>query len=174
MSHNSTTHATSVNLLDGLEQRQMKAANLMSREVISINPRADIREAARIMIEHDISGLPVINDEGHLVGMVTERDFLRRPELGTPTRRPRWIQALIDPVAFEAERAHAHGGSVADVMNQSPITVTESTSLWEVARLLDTNQVKRFPVVRGKLVVGIISRKDLLRELAKAPGGSAV
>jgi CBS domain-containing protein len=147
----------------------MKAADLMSQEVISINPDADIREAARVMVENDISGLPVINADGQLVGMITERDLLRRRELGTQPRHPRWAQAFLDPTFLEAERSHAKDRTVADVMSPNPLTVTEGTSLREVARLLDTNQVKRLPVVRGKLVVGVISRKDLLRELAKQP-----
>jgi CBS domain-containing protein len=144
----------------------MKAAEVMSQEVISIAPDAGIAEAARLMLHHDISGLPVINDQNLLVGMITERDLLRHHELGTQAHRPRWVQALLDPAFLSAERSRAAGRTVAEVMSGAPATVTEATPLGKVADLMQIHGVKRLPVIRGTLVVGIVSRKDLLRAFA--------
>jgi CBS domain-containing protein len=136
----------------------MKASDIMSPRVISIAPNASILEAIRVMLQKHISGLPVIDPSGALVGIVTEGDFLRRAETGTARSRPRWLEFLMGPDRMANEYVRAHARKVEDVMTREPITVTEDTPLDEVVRLMERKRVKRLPVVRGTEVIGIVSR----------------
>jgi CBS domain-containing protein len=146
----------------------MKAADVMTRKVVSIGPSASIAEMVRLMLDNRISGLPVIDDRGELVGMVTEGDCLRRAETGTERKRPRWLEFLIGPSRLAAEYIHAHSRKIAEVMTQPPITITEDTPLDEIVHLMETRRIKRLPVMRDGKVVGIVSRADLLHALASA------
>ena len=144
----------------------MKVVEVMTRRVVSVRPDTPVTEAARLMLQDDISGLPVINASGDLVGIVTEGDFLRRTETGTERRRPRWLEFLLGPGRLAEEYVHTHGRRVEEVMTRDVATVTEDTSLDEVVRLMESRRIKRLPVVRGRQIVGIVSRANLLRALA--------
>ena len=146
----------------------MKAADVMTRKVVSIKPNASIAEMVRLMLDNRISGLPVIDDRGDLVGIVTEGDCLRRAETGTERKRPRWLEFMIGPSRLAAEYIHAHSRKVVEVMTQSPITITEDAPLDDVVHLMETRRIKRLPVMRNRKVVGIVSRADLLHALASA------
>lgn len=144
----------------------MKAEDIMTRRVISVAPEASILESARLMLQHRVSGLPVIDAAGRLVGVVTEGDFLRRVEVGTERKRPRWLEFIAGPGRLATEYVHSHGRKVADVMTGEPITVGEDTPIEEVVRLMERRRIKRLPVMRGTKVVGIVSRANLLHALA--------
>jgi len=144
----------------------MKAADVMTSHVISVAPDASVQECVRLMLEYRISGLPVIDATGSLVGIVTEGDFLRRVEAGTERKRPRWLEFLAGPGRLADEYIHSHGRKVSEVMTSDPITVTEDTPVEQVVRLMEGRRVKRLPVVRGTTVVGILSRANLLHALA--------
>jgi CBS domain-containing protein len=144
----------------------MKAGDIMSPRVVSIAPDANVLEAIRLMLQKHISGLPVIDKSGALVGVVTEGDFLRRSETGTERKRPRWLEFLMGPRRMADEYVHTHARKVDDVMTREPITVTEDASLDEVVRIMERKRIKRLPVMRGKEVVGIVSRANLLHALA--------
>jgi len=144
----------------------MKVQDIMTRKVLSIEPNAPVLQAVRSMLQNRISGLPVVNADGNLVGIVTEGDFLRRAETTTERRRPRWLEFFVGPGRLADEYVHTHAGKVADVMTPEPRTVTEDTPLEDVVRLMEKHRVKRLPVVRGKLLVGIVSRANLLHALA--------
>jgi CBS domain-containing protein len=144
----------------------MKAADVMTSHVISVAPDASIQECVRLMLEYRISGLPVIDPTGSLVGIVTEGDFLRRVEAGTERKRPRWLEFLAGPGRLADEYVHSHGRKVSEVMTPDPTTVTEDTPVEQVVRLMEGRRVKRLPVVRGTTVVGILSRANLLHALA--------
>ncbi|MGZ3415245.1 MAG: CBS domain-containing protein [Isosphaeraceae bacterium] len=144
----------------------MKAADVMTRRVVSTRPDASIAEMAKLMLDNGISGLPVLDEHGDLVGIVTESDCLRRAETGTERKRPRWLEFLIGPGRLAKEYIHTHGRRVAEVMTQSPITITEETPLEEAVHLMESRRIKRLPVVRGAKVVGIVSRANLLHALA--------
>ena len=144
----------------------MKAKDVMTSPVISIEPETPVLEAVRIMLQRRISGLPVIDKDGRLAGMVTEGDFLRRAETGTERRRPRWLEYLVGPGRLADEYTHSHGRKVSEIMTADPLTVTEETSLEEVVKLMEKRQIKRLPVVRGEEVVGIVSRANLVHALA--------
>jgi CBS domain-containing protein len=144
----------------------MNAGNVMTRQIVSVTPETSVPDMAQLMLKNRISGLPVIDGNGNLVGIVTEGDGLRRVETDTKPRRRRWVEFLMGPDQFANEYVHAHGRKVSDVMTSDPVTVTEDTPLYEVVHLMEKRRIKRIPVLRGQQVVGIVSRADLLRALA--------
>src|SRR5262245_66217164 len=107
----------------------MKAVDVMTPNVISVSPDTAVMQAVRLMLQHHISGLPVIASDGKLVGIVTEGDLLHRVELGTQRRRSRWLEFLIGSGRLADEYAHASGRKVHDVMTRDVHSVTESTPL---------------------------------------------
>jgi CBS domain-containing protein len=142
----------------------MRAHQIMTRSVISITPDATILEAAKTMLRHHVSGLPVVDVAGKLVGIVSEGDFIRRSEIGTQRQRGRWLTFLLgDSVA---DYVREHGRKVSDVMTSEPITVTEDATLEDIVNAMETNDVKRLPVMRGENLVGIVSRANLLQAVA--------
>jgi CBS domain-containing protein len=144
----------------------MKVRDIMTSPVISVAPDSAVLEAVRIMLQRHISGLPVIDKDGGLVGIVTEGDFLRRTETGTQRRRPRWLEYLMGPGKLADEYTRSHGRKVHELMTAGALTVTEDTPLDEVVRLMEKRRIKRLPVVRGSEVVGIVSRANLVHALA--------
>ena len=144
----------------------MKAADVMTREIISISPDASIIEAVRLMLQHKISGLPVIDAAGKLEGIVTEGDFLRRVETGTERKRSRFVEFLLGPGRLAEEYTHASGRKVSEVMTPDVHTVAEDAPLEQVVHLMERHRVKRIPVVSGGKMVGIVTRKNLMRALA--------
>jgi len=143
----------------------MRVRDVMTRNVICIGPEDTILKAARIMLAKRISGLPVIDDRGGLVGMVTEGDFLQRSEIDTERRRPRWLEFMVGPGKLADEYAHASGRKVKEIMTKDPVTVGEDVSLGTVVELMERRQIKRLPVLRDSRVVGIISRANLVHAL---------
>jgi CBS domain-containing protein len=144
----------------------MKVKDVMTSPVVSVEPDNSVLQAVRIMLQRRISGLPVIDKEGRLVGIVTEGDFLRRAETGTQRRRPRWLEFLLGSGRLAEEYTRSHGRKVHDIMTADPATVTEEESLDAVVQLMEKRQIKRLPVMRGGEVVGIVSRANLVHALA--------
>src|SRR5690348_17164408 len=144
----------------------MKVADVMTRRVVSISPDATILDAAKLMLKHHISGLPVIDRDGGLVGIVTEGDFLRRPETGTAQPRSRWLDLFFGPAEGAQAFVRSHGMKVAEVMTPKVITVAANEPLERVVHLMEVHQIKRLPVLRGRKVAGIVSRANLVRALA--------
>jgi CBS domain-containing protein len=150
----------------------MLVADLMSRSVVAISPDAPLAQAIRLMIDHRVSGLPVIDAEGRAVGMLTEGDLLRRVETGTEGAAPGWFASFFF-LGRQAERyVQTHSRHVADVMTPDVTCVEEDTPLAEVVALMQRKRIKRLPVVRGKKVVGIVSRADLVRVVGESLGKS--
>jgi CBS domain-containing protein len=144
----------------------MKAKDIMTTAVVTVDPKSTIAQAIRLMLQRKISGLPVVDAAGHVVGMVTEGDLLRRAETGTERHRPRWLEFLLGPGYLAEEYTHTHGRKVEEVMTPSPVTAGEDTSLDEIVRLMEKRQIKRVPIMRGERLVGIVSRANLLHALA--------
>jgi len=144
------------------------AADIMARDVITIGPDESVGRAAQLMTENDVSALPVIGANGALVGIISEADLLRREEIDTAARRPRWVETMTPATTLATEFARSHGKRVADLMSENVISVTEEASLNEVAALLERNRIKRVPVVRDNRLVGIVSRANLIQALASA------
>jgi CBS domain-containing protein len=143
----------------------MKAEDVMTRDVISIDPDATVLEAARLMLQHRISGLPVINKDGKLVGVLSEGDFLRRRETKTEHRRSRWLEFLMGPGRMAAEYSHSHGSKVSEVMTADVQTVDDVTPLEDIVELMERHRIKRVPVMCGGEVVGIVTRSNLMRAM---------
>jgi len=155
----------------------MQVRDVMTPSVISINAESTVLQAARTMLENHISGLPVVDREGALIGMVTEGDFLRRGELGTERRRPKWLQFLVGPGQLAKEYAQSSGRKVGEVMTADPLTVNEDDLLESVVELMERRRIKRVPVMRDGKMVGIVSRANLVHALvslareAEVPAG---
>jgi CBS domain-containing protein len=143
----------------------MNAEHVMTRDVISIDPDATVLQAARLMLQHHISGLPVIDKDGNLVGVLSEGDFLRRRETKTELRHSRWLEFLMGPGRIAAEYSHSHGSKVSEVMTPEVQTVDEVTPIEDIVDLMERRRIKRVPVVCGGQVVGIVTRSNLMHAM---------
>jgi CBS domain-containing protein len=144
----------------------MRAHQIMTQPVYSVLPEATIAEAADIMLQRHISGLPVADATGKLVGIVSEGDFIRRSEIGTQRKRSRWLRFLLGMGEAATDFVREHGRKISDVMTRDPLTITEDTPLEEIVTSMETNDVKRLPVMREGKLVGIVSRANLLQAVA--------
>ncbi|GGH33195.1 histidine kinase [Alsobacter metallidurans] len=143
----------------------MKAKDVMSFGVVSVRDTAPLADAVRAMLAHRVSGLPVTDAGGSLVGMISEGDLLRRSELATEPHRPKWLEFLLGPGRMSAEFAQTHGRVVCEVMTTDVVSADEDTDLSAIVQLMEKNRIKRIPVLRNGQLVGIVSRADLLRAL---------
>lgn len=149
----------------------MKVEEIMTKDVIAVSPKTAIHEAAGLMVDHGVSGLPVVDDTGEVVGIVSEGDLILRekPREGMP-----WWKAFFgDAERLAVEYQKAHGTTVGEVMTRSLITVSPDLAIESVARILDEHGIGRVPVVAEGRLVGIVSRGDLIKALAKAPAPAA-
>lgn len=147
----------------------MLVGHVMTSPVISITASASIADAAKLMLANRISGLPVVDNDGKLVGMVSEGDFLHRGELGTGSaRRPWWLAIFAGPGKAADDYVRSHGCKVSEVMVTDVITTHRAASLDEVVDAMSRHRIKRLPVMEDDKLVGIIARSDLLRALAQA------
>jgi CBS domain-containing protein len=144
----------------------MRAHQIMTKDVVTVGPEISIVEASRLMLDHHISGLPVLDAHGRLVGIVSEGDFLRRPEIGTQRRRPRWLQFLVGPGREAQEFVRQSGRKVGEIMTADPLRVGEDTPLEEIVALMEKNHIRRLPVMQRDRLVGIVTRANLLRAVA--------
>jgi len=138
----------------------------MTSEVITVGEDASVQDAARLMAEHGISAVPVVDRERRVVGMVSEGDLLHRAETGTERRRSWWLEMMSSTNQLAGEYVRSHSDSVKDVMTRDVVSVTEETAVGDIAILLETNRIKRVPVLRDGRLVGIVSRANLVRALA--------
>jgi CBS domain-containing protein len=144
----------------------MQARDVMTAPVVTVRPDTRVEEIAQLLLERRISGVPVVDDRGALVGIVTEGDLMRRPEIGTERHRGWWLRFFGDERARAEEYARAHGSRAEQVMTRNVVSVSDETSVAEIARLLEEHHIKRVPVIRDGRVVGIVSRANLLHGLA--------
>jgi len=145
----------------------MNAADVMTQPVISVTPETTIAEAAGLMLQHRISGLPVVDADGTVVGMVTEGDLLHRVETGTERRHGHWLEFLIAPGRLAGEYANANARRVGEVMSAEVVAVAPNESLAEVVRLMERRNIKRVPVIEAGRLVGIVSRANLVQALVQ-------
>jgi CBS domain-containing protein len=146
----------------------MRAHQIMTRPVITVTPETTIVEAANIMLQKHVSGLPVTDAADKLVGIISEGDFIRRSEIGTQRKRGRFLKFILGPGKAATDFVHEHGRKVAEIMTPQllTITITEDAALDEIVELMEKNNVKRLPVMRGDKIVGIVSRANLLQAVA--------
>ncbi|TIO05488.1 CBS domain-containing protein [Mesorhizobium sp.] len=136
----------------------MKAKDVMTAKVVTVSPDHSVRHAARIMLDHRISGMPVVDDGGRVVGIVSEGDFLRRSELGAPALSSGEARGYVK----------GHGWKVADLMTSDVVVADEEIPIERIAVLMQEHCIKRIPVLRGPRLVGVVSRADLLRVVVAA------
>lgn len=158
----------------------MQASDIMTRQVITINAGSTVAEAAKRMLDHHISGMPVVDAEDRVVGIISEGDLLRRSEINTAhdasgRRRSWWLGLFAGPFAQQPEEladayAKEHSRAVRDVMTRNVACVSADASLEEVVSTMESRRIKRVPVVSEHRIVGIISRANVMRVLtAMAP-----
>jgi CBS-domain-containing membrane protein len=145
----------------------MKARDVMVSPVITTKPSASVKEVAQLLLANRISAVPVVDDKGKLVGIVSEGDLMRRADLGTERHRSWWLAALFaEEEDLAAEYVKQHGKKVADVMTKRLVTVGPDAGVNEIAGLLERHSIKRVPVVENGALVGIVSRANLIQALA--------
>lgn len=150
----------------------MRVSDVMTTRVISVAGATDVREVARIMLSNRISGVPVVDDAGQVVGMLSEGDLMRRAETGTLESPP---SGQAPSAAARAEQfVKSHGLHARDVMTRPVISLAEDALLEEVASLFEHHHIKRAPVLRGGRLVGIVSRANLLQGLVARRRGDPV
>jgi len=145
----------------------MRVEEIMTKDVITVSPKTPIHEAAELMIDHGVSGLPVVDDAGSVVGIVSEGDLILREK--PRERMPWWKVFFGDAERLAREYQKAHGMTVGEVMTRSLITVSPDLPIESVALILDEHGIRRVPVVADGQLLGIVSRGDLIKALAKAP-----
>ena len=151
----------------------MRARDIMTTTVATVAPEMGIAEAARLMLDWKISGVPVVDGSGHLAGMLTEGDLMRRVELVTG-QRPLWSAPAISPEQEAKAYVKAHGLKVEDVMTKEVIAINEQDPQDRIALMFEERGIKRAPVVRDGKIVGIVSRANLLRSIAVGKTGDTV
>ncbi len=143
----------------------MRAKDVMTPSVVTVDPEASVQALATLLSERGISGAPVVDSSGRLIGIVSEGDLLHRAELGTERRDERrhswWLEHYASGLARDYVKSH--GRTVKDIMTRDVVTVAEETDLAQVATLLETNRIKRVPVMRDGKIVGIVSRANLVQ-----------
>ncbi len=153
----------------------MLAKDIMTTATTTVPPEMSVRDVAKLLLEKRISAVPVVDSDGALVGIVSEGDLIRRKETGTARPHSWWLSLLSTSQDAAHEYVKAHGGEARDVMTTDVVTVSEDTSVEEVARTLESHRIKRVPVLDDGRLVGIVSRADLIRGLATwqaVPSGS--
>jgi CBS domain-containing protein len=148
----------------------MRAIDVMVRDVVTVGPDTDVADATKLLAEHDVSALPVLDKDGSLIGMLSEADLIHRAEIGTEKHRPWWLEAVTGATTLAEEFAKSHGKKVGEVMTTGAISVTEETPLSEIAALFERKRIKRVPVVKDSKLVGIVSRSNLIQALASVVG----
>lgn len=148
----------------------MKVRDVMTPHVVTVGSNESVAAASRLMLQRRISGLPVVDGKGKLVGIVSEGDFLRRSEIGTKRTRPRWIEFILGPGRIADEYVKLNSRKVSDVMSHEVRTVAPDDSLATVVDLMERYRIKRVPVLQGDNVVGIVTRANLLQAMASFIG----
>lgn len=152
----------------------MRAMDVMVRDVVTVHADTDIAEAIELLIEHDVSALPVVDAEDRLIGIIGEADLLHRVELGTEKHRPWWREAVTGASALAEDYAKSHGKKVGELMISNVVSATEDTPLAEIATLLERKRIKRVPITRDGKLVGMVSQTNLIQALACAIGHAGV
>jgi CBS domain-containing protein len=152
-----------------LDEAIILAGDIMTRDVVVVHPDTTLLAAVKLMASRRISGLPVVDDHGAVIGMMSEGDLLRWHE-GFSERQARWLDLLAEGLDLAPDFLHGlqeQQRRVRLLMTPEPVTVSESTPAREIASLMYARNIKRVPVVRDGKLVGIVTRTDLVRALAQ-------
>lgn len=146
----------------------MIAQGAMSKDIVTVALCSTVGEIAALLVKHGIGAVPVVAEDGRIVGIVSQTDLGHRTETGTEKKRKWWLDMFSDADALAREYTKSHGLLAQDVMTRHIISVGETASLSEVAEILDTHRIRQVPVLKDGKLVGMISRADLVRKLAEA------
>jgi CBS domain-containing protein len=142
----------------------MRVKDVMTSKIVSVSPQASVAEAIRLMVHSHVSGLPVIDATGKLVGVLSEGDLLRRIEIGT-TKKTHWLEYLFRPGHLADVYKQTHGRKVEELMSTDVSSIDQSLPLGSAVSLMEKRRIKRLPVTDGDKLVGIITRADFIRAL---------
>lgn len=143
----------------------MKARDVMVSPVITVKHSATVRDVAGLLVNQRISAVPVVDEGGAMIGIVSEGDLLHRAETETERRRPWWLSALANDVEA-ADFIKSHARNVSDIMTRDVISAGPDTPLHEIATMMEKNAIKRVPIVSSGALVGIVSRANLVQAVA--------
>jgi CBS domain-containing protein len=146
----------------------LAAADVMTTDVITVSSETTIRDVATLLHSKRISGVPVVDAAGNILGIVTEGDLVIREAIVGEHRRSWWLALFDDPTVLARDYAKTHGRIARDVMTTSVISVGPAATLPEIAKTLERHRIKRVPVVNDNKLIGIITRSNLLQALAAA------
>jgi CBS domain-containing protein len=146
----------------------MKVGEIMKRSVVTVRPETSLRDVAGLLVEHGISGVPVVGDSGAVLGIVSEADFLIR-ERGIPDRRPRLLDRVFGRGASLAadELAKLAAKTAGEAMTIPAVVVGPGTAVREAARIMSARQINRLPVIEDNQLVGIVTRADIVRAFVR-------
>jgi len=147
----------------------MQVKDVMTRDVATVTGMTPVEEIAKLLLARHVSAVPVVDDSGVVLGLVSEGDLMRRVADPDKPRRSWWLELFADPHQGAVDYIKTHGRTAADVMTPDVISVAGDTPVGEVARLLEKKRIKRVPVLRDGKLVGIASRSNLLQAMASAP-----
>jgi CBS domain-containing protein len=147
----------------------MNAGDIMVRDVIAVGPETAVREVATLMLERRISGVPVVDAERRVLGIVSEGDLIRRPEIDTDHARAGWLGMFVSAEDRARDFVKSHGRKAGEVMTRPAICVSPGTPLTDVVRLMERHRVKRLVVVEQGRLAGLVTRADLLRAMVTHP-----
>lgn len=151
----------------------MKVREAMSTHVVTVTPDTPLADAMRTMLRERISGLPVVDAQGALAGVLTEGDLMRRAETGTEPTHPAWLRFLLGPGRMAREFTASHARHVGEVMTREVVAIGADAPLADAVRLMEQHRVKRLPVLGERGLEGILSRADLLRAFVAAAPDAA-
>jgi CBS domain-containing protein len=141
----------------------LTAADVMTADVISVGPDTPVRDIAALLYTHRISGVPVVNENGGVIGIVSEGDLIGHATIVGERRRSWWLSLFEDESVSARDYVKTHGRTARDVMTTDVVTVEETATLADLAETFERHRIKRVPVVRGGKLVGIVTRGNLLR-----------
>lgn len=143
----------------------MKVKDIMTTQVVTVGPDSSIIEIIDLLVEHKISGVPVVNGEGKVIGLVTEYDLIYKKRLPvSPFLMYHYGEYALEKIP-ENQKKNLCQAKAADVMTKNVISASEEASVEEVVTLMVEKRVKRVPVLKGNKLVGIVSRRDVLKEI---------
>ena len=150
----------------------MRARDVMKTDVLTVTPDTRVGDIAKLLTEHGISAVPVLDQSRRLVGIVSEGDLLHRAEMGTERRRSRWLELFVQDWQLAAEYLQSHGRTAEEIMERHVVTVEPETPVATIVETMEKHGIKRVPVVEHERVVGIVTRGDLVRALATVAGAN--
>jgi len=160
-------------MIGGSKEASMQVVELMTRNPVTVLADTTLVAVAGLLAQHHINGLPVVDAAGRLIGIVTQGDLLRRAELGTDRKSTFWLTDFLMPSRVQNDYVHTHGRHVREVMTPNPDFVSPDSGLAEVAALMTQKRFRCLPVLEDGVLVGVISRSDLVRALAGELLGAA-